>query len=136
VTVATTLAVSEPGAANLVAAIDNHPPVPITGRLAQVIGTDNASLRQLIEVGIHYEDASVRAEALRTTLQVIENEPAFRSTVLNAVNAVDEPGLVALLRGSAGERAEEVAMHVATQSRVAELRTKASSVLQRLRTGG
>lgn len=137
VTTSTTVPGAEGGAVSgLVAAVENHQPVTISGRLSQVLGTETVSLRQLVDVSLHHENAGVRAEAVRAGLQVIENDPTFRATVLSTVNGLDENSVLALLRGSAGEHAEELAMHVATQSRVVELRTKAAAVLQRLRTGG
>jgi hypothetical protein len=111
----------------------NHPPVPVHGRLAQALGTDSATLQQLMELGLHNEDATVRAEALRTGVQTLEGEPVLRQAVIGMLNSFDDAALGSLLRGAAGENAEEVAMQVLTQSRAPEVRVKASSVLQKLR---
>jgi hypothetical protein len=131
--VTTTVGAVSPAA--FIAYLDRPVPVPVTGRLVPVLGTQNPTLRQLMEVGLHNEDATLRSEAVRAGLQSVEAEPELRAAVLGAVGNMEETTLVAILRGSAGERAEEVAMNVATQTRVGELRVKASAVLQALRSG-
>jgi hypothetical protein len=113
--------------------LSNHPPVPVHGRLAQTLGTDSATLQQLMELGFHNEDPTIRAEALRAGVQTLEGEPTLRQAVIGALNSFDDAALTALLRGAAGPNAEEVAMQVLTQSRAPEVRVKASSVLQKLR---
>jgi hypothetical protein len=136
-TMMTTTTLGQPvSPVGLLGLFDRHLPVPVSGRLAQVLGSETASMRQLLEVGLHNEDPGVRAEAVRTGVQVLETEPELRSAVITTVGGMDDAELGAVLRGLAGDRAEEMAMHIATQTRVTELRTKASSVLQRLRTGG
>jgi hypothetical protein len=111
-------------------------PVPISGRLAQTLGGETATFQQLMEAGMHNEDAGIRAEAVRAGLQGIERDSNLRSAVLNTVNSMEDAQLGEFVRGMAGERAEEFMMHVATQSRASELRIKASSVLQQIRSAG
>jgi hypothetical protein len=113
--------------------LSNHPPVPVHGRLAQALGTNSATLQQLMELGFHNEDPTVRAEALRAGVQTLEGEPTLRQAVIGALNSFDDAALSTLLRGAAGPNAEEVAMQVLTQSRAPEVRVKASSVLRELR---
>jgi len=110
--------------------------VPVSGRLSEVFGSPTATFRQLMDVGLRNEDATVRAEALRVGIQALEAAPELRSTVIAAMNGMDEAALSAMLRGAAGAHAEEVAMHIATQAQAFELRAKASAILQRLRSGG
>ena len=123
---------SSPGLANLVA---NHAPVPVSGRLAQTVGGPNATLQQLFEIGTRNEDSSLRSEAIRTMVSTLETDPALRAAMIGELGTIDDGALSAILRGAAGEHAEEVAMQVLTQARASEIRVKASSVLQRLRAG-
>jgi hypothetical protein len=123
---------SSPGLANLVA---NHAPVPVSGRLAQTVGGPNATLQQLFEIGTRNEDSSLRSEAIRTMVSTLETDPALRAATIGELGTIDDGALSAILRGAAGEHAEEVAMQVLTQARASEIRVKASSVLQRLRAG-
>jgi len=111
-------------------------PVPVTGRLAQALGSETATFQQLMDAGMHNDDAGVRAEAVRAGIQNIEKDANLRSAVLNTVNSMDDSQLGQIVRGMAGDRAEEFMMHIATQSRASEMRIKASSVLQQLRTSG
>jgi hypothetical protein len=124
----------DPGA--LLRLFANQSPVPVSGRLAQALGTENASFQQLMETGMHNEDAGVRAEAVRAGLQGIERDANLRSAVLNTMTTMEDAQLSEMIRGMAGERAEEFMMHVATQSRASEMRIKASSILQQLRNAG
>jgi len=120
-----------PGLANLIA---NHGPVPVTGRLSEIVG-GSATLQQLFEIGTRNEDSSVRAEAIRTMVSTLETDPVLRAAAIGEIGTIDDGALSAILRGAAGEHAEEVAMQVLTQARASEIRVKASSVLQRLRAG-
>jgi len=86
-------------------------------------------------LSLHHGDPAVRAEAVRTGMATLEAEPELRSAVFSEVNNADSAFLSTLLRGSASEQAEDVAMQVLRDSRAAEIRVKALSVLQRLRAG-
>lgn len=123
-----------PGAKTLIdlhEMLSNHV-VPVHGGLARTLGTDFASLLQLVQVGFHDEDSTVRAEALRAGMQTLEAEPALRQAVIGALNGFDGAALGSLLRDAAGPNAEEIANQVLTQARAFDLRVKASSVLQKL----
>ena len=116
--------------------IDRHPPVPVAGQLADALGAQSATLRQLLELSLHHEDPTVRAEAVRTGIATIEKEPGLRAAVISELNNADNALLGSLLRASASEQAEDVAMEVLREAHASEIRLKASAVLQRLRTGG
>lgn len=111
-----------------------HPPIPIKGRLAQALGTESAPFPMLADVALHNDDAAVRTEAVRAAVQALEGEPELRAAVISAVGGIGDPDLGNLIRGLAGERAEEVVRHVLTTARASELRIKASAVLQQLRS--
>jgi hypothetical protein len=114
--------------------LERHPPVPVSGSLATAIGGDTATFRQLFDAAMHQGDAAVRNEAFRVSLNAFETEPELRTTVLTALGGTDEAALGQVLRGVAGPRAEELANQIASEAKTAELRTKALSVLHRLRT--
>src|SRR5439155_24617815 len=99
-------------------------------------GGNTATFHQLFDAAMHQQDAGLRTEALRASLNAFEAEPDLRSRVLTVVAGVDDVALGQALRGIAGARAEEIANQAATQAQTAELRSKALSVLQRLRTIG
>jgi len=92
--------------------------------------------RQLFDATMQQQDAELRNEALHASLAAFEAEPDLRSSVLRVLGGVDDAALGQALRGFAGSRAEEIANQVATQAKAGELRSRALSVLQRLRTIG
>jgi hypothetical protein len=114
--------------------LERHPPVPVSGSLASAIGSDTATFRQLFDAAMHQGDANVRNEAFRVSLSAFETEPELRTSVLTALGGTDDAVLGRLLRGVAGTRAEELANQIASEAQTAELRSKALSVLHRLRT--
>ena len=120
---------------SLPALIDRHPPVPVAGVLADAIGSPSATLRQLIDLSLHHEDPAVRAEALRTGIGTLDGDPELRSAVISELETADSVLLTSLLRTTASERSEEIATQVLRDTRFPEIRLKASSVLQRLRSG-
>lgn len=123
-----------PGA--LPALMDGHPPVPITGAVAEALKAESATFRQLLALILHHADAAVRTEALRTSIATIEAERDLYVAVVDELDHTDSALLAGLLRAAASEHAEEVAMHVSQEAHAAQFRLMASSVLQRLRKGG
>jgi hypothetical protein len=122
-----------PGA--LPALIERHPPVPVTGAVADAVKADVASLAQILELSLHHADPAVRAEALRTGITTLEAERDLYVAVLDELDHTDSAFLANLLRASASGHAEEVATLVSQDAHAAQLRLMASSVLQRLRRG-
>ena len=120
----------DPGGA--VAMLDDHAAIPLSGRLAQALGTDAATFRQLFDAAVHDEDAAVRAEAMRVCLAAVDAEPEFRNRVLQALNTLDDFTLTEMLRGLAGSRAEEIAAQIAAHVRGSDLRSRARGILLRL----
>ncbi len=118
---------------SLLAALQHHAPLPISGRLAEAFGANAATFQQLFEAAMHNEDAGVRADALRVALTALDAEPELRSSLIVTLNSYDDAALGGMLRGMAGNHAEELVLHVVTQAKASEIKVKASSVLQRLR---
>jgi len=110
-----------------------HPLVPLTGALATALGTNAASVDQLVNTALHNDDAGVRQEALRTALNVVESDATLRDGLRATISTVDDAALGASLRGIAGDRAEELVAYVMTQAPAGDLRMKAVSVLKQLR---
>jgi len=128
--------VPPPNTVDLGRMIANHAPVPVGGRLAEVVGGPSAPLTQLFDLGLRHDDAQVRSEALRAVVSTLDLDPNLRQAVIGQLNTMDDGALSAMLRSAAGDHAEEFAMHVLSQARASDVRVKASMVLQRLRAGG
>jgi hypothetical protein len=120
----------DPGGA--VAMLDDHAAIPLSGRLAQALGTDAATFRQLFDAAVHDEDAAVRSDAMQEWLGALDAEPEFRASLLQALNTLDDFTLTGLLRGLAGNRAEEIAAQIAARVRGSDLRSRARGILLRL----
>ncbi len=120
----------------LLGLVNAHPPVQVSGRLAQVLGSSTATLSQVLQMGIQHEDAVVRGEAVRAGLQVLETDAHLRTSFMSTLNGIDDADLARYVRGMAGPRAEETILQIMTQSRGSDFRIKASGILQQLRTGG
>jgi hypothetical protein len=116
--------------------LERHPPVPVTGRLAAALGGDTATFRQLFDAAMHQQDPGLRTEALRASLSAVEADADLRGRLLTVFAGVDDVTLGQALREIAGPGAEQIANHVASQAQTGELRSKALSVLQSLRTIG
>jgi len=121
---------TDPGGA--VALLEGHRPVPVSGQLAQALGADTATFRELFDAASHNEDAAVRAEAMGAFIGALDAEPEFRGPVLRALDTLDDVALTELLRGLAGNRAEEIVAQIAAQAHVSELSARAWGILLRL----
>ena len=124
-----------PSLSSLAELIDRYPPVPVTGQLADALGAQSASLRQLLDLSLHHGDPAVRAEAVHTGIAAVEAQPELRTAVIHELSNADNAFLSDLLRTSASGQAEDVATQVLRDAIMPEIRVKASSVLQRLRAG-
>jgi hypothetical protein len=120
---------------DLPALIDRHPPVPVSGAVADAIRSESASLWRLLDLALHHQDPTVRAEALKTGVAAIESDRELYVAVIGELDDADSALLANLLRDSAGGNAQEVAAQVMQDAQSAQLRLKASSVSQRLRRG-
>ncbi len=121
--------------ANLASLVARLNPVLVTGHLAEVVGSSNASLQQLFEIGTRNQDSTTRAEAVRAIVSTLEGDSSLRTAVVGELGTLDDASLSALLRSAAGEHAEEVARQILAHSRASELRVRAASVLRNLRAG-
>jgi len=125
----TTIPEPEPEA-TVASLMDTPVTLLMASRLARVLGKQTAPLREIIQVGVRSEDASVRAEAVRAALRTIENDPRFRTATAEAVGGLDDTSLATMLRAAAGEHAAEIARLVAAQTRIVPLRVKADTFLR------
>lgn len=125
-----------PSATSIIGQLDEHAPLPISGRLSEILGSNTATFRQLFEVAARNEEAPMRTESMRVILNALEAEPELRNQLVTTIKAVDDATLAQFMRGTTGERAEEMLMHISALARGSELRVKASTVLQQLRTQG
>lgn len=125
-----------PSATSVIGQLDEHDPLPISGRLSEILGSNTATFRQLFEVAARNDEGPMRTESMRVILNALEAEPDLRNQLVTTIKAVDDATLAQFMRGATGERAEEMLMHISALARGSELRVKASTVLQQLRSQG
>jgi hypothetical protein len=81
------------------------------------------------------DDPGVGVQALRSGFKAVESMPEVRAATLDVANAYSDADLAQMLRRFAGPRAEELLDMMASQTKVTEFRSKATTVLHRLRSG-
>jgi hypothetical protein len=108
-------------------------PIPVSGRLAEALGTDQAQIMQLLDAGLRNDDPAVRAEAVQTGLQAIESDASIAPALAATVSGMNENDLVNMVRSMGSDHAEEFLLHAAARARTSELRLKAQQVLQHYR---
>jgi hypothetical protein len=111
--------------------VQRHAPVALWGDLATALRADVMPLRLLIENGLHHEDQSVRAAAMRASVEAFEADPELRAAAVSALAGMEEKKLAEMVQAAAGEHAEEALFYVATRAS-GDLRIKAANVLERL----
>jgi hypothetical protein len=121
--------------AELLRIIASHDLINLHGALVDAVGAPSASIPQLFDLGARHEDPTVRTEAVRTMVSLVETDQTLRSAVLAQLSTMDDAAVVSFLRSAAGSHAEEMVETVLTQARATEVRLRASSVLQKLRRG-
>jgi hypothetical protein len=112
----------------------NHAPVPVSQRLAKVLGGPTATFEQLGTAALDNEDQAVRAEALGTIVTAVEAEPALKAAVVTVITAMDDLTVATTAKAFAGQRAPDVLSAIAQRTVVPEARVRANKAF-RILTG-
>jgi len=119
----------------LMRVVSGHDRVKVDGVLLDAIGGPTASILQLFDLAASTDDPSLRIEAVRKLVALLESDKPVRNALMNQLHFMDDAQVTSLLRTRAGAHAEELMMTLLVQASGIELRTRASSVLERLRGG-
>jgi hypothetical protein len=111
-------------------ALLERPVGALPDQLAEALGTDQVTLRRLIETGVQHEDQTVRAEAMRVALDTLQSDPELQSALLGRF-AADDGALGQLILEIGGERTHEALFNIATQAR-GDLSHQAAALMQLL----
>jgi hypothetical protein len=125
-----------PSPGNLLALFARHPPIPVSGRLAEAFGSNTATFEQLLNASLHNEDPSIRADGLRVFIGGVEGDAELKTAVMGSLGSMDDQALTALVQSIAGDHASEFIAGIVTRTRDGTLRTRGSAVLERLHSGG
>jgi hypothetical protein len=99
------------------------------GRLARFLDKNEASLQQLVDIGLRNEDAAVRTEAMRMAIQAIDGQPDLNAATIAAINGMDDNQLMALFRATARDNTRAVLAQMSTLLRTNDLRQRSLKLL-------
>lgn len=117
----------------LVLPFRNHPPVPVSGVLAQALGTKAATFDQLVPTAFHHENPQVRDAATKVCIQTIEAEPELKLAVEGALGGIDDQLLATVAQRLGGPNVEQFVGAISAHAREPAMRSHAAEVLERLR---
>jgi hypothetical protein len=109
--------------------------VRVAGPVADALKSPMVTLKELGELWLQSDDASLRDESASNGFRAMEADSDLRNSLVELTESYSDVELANLLRGIAGTRAEELAAFVVSQTRVTELHMKAASVLRVLQSG-
>jgi hypothetical protein len=99
------------------------------GRLARFLDKDQASLQQLVDIGLRNDDAALRTEALRMAIQAIDGQPDLNAATIAAINGMDDNQLMSLFRATARDNTRAVLAQMSTLLRTNDLRQRSLRLL-------
>lgn len=104
------------------------------GRLARFLDKDQASLQQLVDIGLRNDDAALRTEALRMAIQAIDGQPDLNAATISAIGAMDDNQLMSLFRATARDNTKAVLAQMSTLLRTNDLRQRSLRLLMQANT--
>jgi hypothetical protein len=107
---------------------------PITGRLADKLGTKDATVSQIVDAALSDDDPRVRSQALRAALNLLEGDREVRDAFVKLLDSVDDEFLVRYVQLSMKDNAKEIVSGIARQASTQTLRVRTQHVLEALRT--
>jgi hypothetical protein len=107
-------------------------PVPAGSKLAQFLGQPTATLQQLLDISIRYEDASLRVEAMRASMGAIDTQADLKAMVVKSLRDTDDRTLENVIRGVAQDRAREIVSQIAAITQTPEIRARTTRLLQQM----
>jgi hypothetical protein len=119
------------------AVLDNiTAPVPVTGRLRDKAGTDNAGWDFVLHTASQQDDPGLRADAIRAAVRAVENDPQMREGVTGALLRMDDQQLAEYVRALARSVEDEpvpFVKSVVRYSRDSDVRSRAHELIRQLR---
>src|SRR5262245_18329263 len=123
-------------AGTLMLPLRNHSPVPISGILAQALGTSAATFDQLVKAALHDENSQVRDAAAKVCIQTIEADPTLTQSVQSVVGGMDDQALTVAAQHLGGPNVEQFVRAIATNANEPDIRSRAAAVIEQLHSQG
>ncbi len=117
----------------LARALQRARPVPLQEPLATALGTDRATLPQLLDLATDDGDGLRRAEATQAVLSALERQSRLRRAFLRTLHGLDDASLEAIVAAEGGPRFIGVLDYLQAHSREPALQKKATVLLDRVR---
>jgi hypothetical protein len=105
---------------------------PVSGRLAEALGGTEATFSQITEAALANPDRAVRAQALRTSLRLLEGTEEVRDAFVRLLGTLDDAFLTNYARLAMKDNAMEIVAGMAQRSSAPAVRTRAQGVLREL----
>jgi hypothetical protein len=113
--------------------LNENPDVPVRGRLADALGTDTLTLKDLWQAALRNENSRVRTEARRAAVKALVADPEVRVAFATSVSSLPDDALVKILRGAGGLDAQELATALARYGRSPALARTMGRALEQMR---
>jgi hypothetical protein len=107
-------------------------PVPVPEPLAEMLGSDRATVPQLLDIATTDDDGLQRAHATQAVLSAFERQSRLRRSFLRTLRDLDDASLQAIVGGESGARFVGVIEFLAAHSREKGLQKKATVILEQL----
>src|SRR5262245_26682632 len=107
-------------------------PVPVPEPLQEMLGSDRATVPQLLDIATTDDDGLQRAHATQAVLSAFERQSRLRRSFLRTLRDLDEASLQAIVGGESGARFVGVIEFLAAHSRERGLQKKATVILEQL----
>lgn len=105
------------------------------GRLAGLLGSNTATLRQLADLALRQDDPELRAEAARAAIEAMMRDPALERMLVDSLDRLDDATVVRALGGVAGDGAAGLLSLVAERARGRPIGVRAGRLLRQLGPG-
>jgi hypothetical protein len=106
--------------------------VPVPEPLAEALGSDRATVPQLLELATVDDDGIRRAQATQAVLSALERQSHLRRSFLRALHDLDDGSLQAIAASDSGPRFIDVLEYLAAHSREPALQKKVTVILDQL----
>lgn len=107
--------------------------VPISGRLAEGLGSDTATYENLVQMAYGIDDPVTRSDAMRASARALDQDPQLKDALLRGLASMDDAALATYARAACRDRALEFMKRLAREVQTPELKDRARAVLRRVK---
>jgi hypothetical protein len=105
---------------------------PVRGKLAEALGTNSITMKDLAVAAARQPNPAVRGRALRASIELVRSDSEVQQAFLESIGGLDDEALAHIARQFAQNNAEEFITRLARASGSRELRSRVPPILQHL----